>query len=340
VYSALLFLPPAANDIWPDLNTEREHAIIGLANGTPSSTRRSICRSRSARSRVAARPGATLRSITTTRRRRWHAYAYATTDAQTDKLAVIDLGGLPNHIALTARRTSETRAHTIYLGNVDYSTGVALDGMGPVLFTEGSDLSGGGFRAYGLTDPGKPESIVASPIQHYTHDASSLIVTDARKDTQCVHGSDSCAVYIDFNETTVDLWDYSDVRDPRQLSSTSYPNASFVHSGWPTEDGAYVFVQDELDEPTRGCARRCGCSSATSARQRSPAPDRPDGRDDHNGCVRGNRYYMSNYSASWCSTSRTRRHRWQSRADTYVPTDELVQRRGGTYPSCRAARWS
>jgi choice-of-anchor B domain-containing protein len=334
--------PAAGNDIWGflDLNTEREYAIIGLANGTAfvdvtdpaapfevgiveggSSTWRDI--------RVYQRydPGTAS----------WHAFAYVTTDAQTDKLAVIDLSGLPNHVALAARRTPETRAHTLYIGNVDYSTGIPSDGLEPVVFTAGSNLSGGGFRAYSVTDAPRPELLVSSPTQHYTHDATALTVTDARKDTQCVHATEFCSVYVDYNETTVDLWDYTDIRNPRELSSTTYPNASFVHSGWPTEDGAYVFVQDELDEMNVGLHSTVRVFSLANLDAPALAGTwtGPTTAIDHNGYVRGNRYYMSNYTRGLTVLDITDPTAPVSVAsfDTYVPTDATsFNGAWGTYP--------
>lgn len=334
--------PAAGNDIWGfvDLNTEREYAIIGLANGTAFVD----VSDPAAPFEVGIVEGgtSTWRDIRVYQQydrgtASWHAYAYVTTDAQTDKLAVIDLAGLPNHVALAARRTPETRAHTLYVGNVDYSTGIARDGMEPVVFTAGSNLSGGGFRAYSVTDAQRPELLVSSPTQHYTHDATALIVTDARKDTQCVHATTFCSVYIDYNETTIDLWDYTDISDPRELSSTTYPNASFVHSGWPTEDGAYVFAQDELDEMNAGLNSTVRVFSLANLDAPALAGTwtGPTAAIDHNGYVRGNRYYMSNYTRGLTVLDITDPAAPVSVAsfDTYVPTDATsFNGAWGTYP--------
>ena len=55
-------------------------------------------------------------------------------------------------------------------------------------------------------------------------------------------------MYVDFNENTVDLWDVTDKTAPVMLSSTTYSDASYTHSGWPTADQRRIFVHDETDE--------------------------------------------------------------------------------------------
>ena len=37
-----------------------------------------------------------------------------------------------------------------------------------------------------------------------------------------------------------------------RLSSTPYPGSGYTHSGWPTGDNLFLFVQDELDETNLG----------------------------------------------------------------------------------------
>jgi choice-of-anchor B domain-containing protein len=295
--------PAAGNDVWgfADLNTEREYALVGLRDGTAVVD----VTDPTAPFEVGtiAGDGSTWRDVKVYQyydrsAGRWHAYAYVSTDAQIDKLTIIDLGGLPNHVALASHGTDETRAHNVYVANVDYSTGIPRDGLDAMLLTMGSDRSGGGFRSYQLTNPAHPALLAASPTQHYTHDASSFLITDARKDSQCEHAGTACVLLLDFNETTVDLWDASDPRDPRQLSSTTYANAGYVHSGWPSEDGAYMFVQDELDERDAGLLTTLRVFSLADlgAPMLAGTWTGPTAAIDHNGYVRGNRYYMSNYT--------------------------------------------
>jgi choice-of-anchor B domain-containing protein len=89
--------------------------------------------------------------------------------------------------------------------------------------------------------------IAPSRGQQYAHDATSFVLRGERA-AQCAAGHDPCEVYVDYNENTVDLWDTTDKAAPVRLSSTPYPGSGYTHSGWPTRDNMFLFVQDELDE--------------------------------------------------------------------------------------------
>jgi hypothetical protein len=70
-----------------------------------------------------------------------------------------------------------------------------------------------------------------------------------------------------------------------------------VHSGWWTEDRQFMFVHDELDEQGSGLntTLRVFSLSNLNSPQLAGTWTGPTNAIDHNGFVRGNRYYMSNY---------------------------------------------
>ena len=76
-----------------------------------------------------------------------------------------------------------------------------------------------------------------------------IVLTDARRDTQCVNADVHCEVLVDFNETSFEIYDATRADAPVELSSSGYDNLAYVHSGWLTEDQQFAFVHDEL----RGC---------------------------------------------------------------------------------------
>ena len=300
-------------DIWGfvDLNSGREYAIMGYSNGTavydvtaPESPRE-----------VGFIPGqsTTWRDIKVFQSwddamGRWHAYAYVTSDNATEGLVVIDLGQLPQRVTSLAYSSDFTQAHNVFLTDVDFGTGLSLTGAAPLLVIAGSNISDGRFRAYSLEDPAAP-AFVAMPStpadqpagnRLYIHDAAALSIGDTRKDTQCVNasGASRCLVLFDFNESSVDIWDITDASRPARLSRTPYANATYTHSGWPSEDGRYLFVQDELDERDRNLntTLRVFDLADLAAPLFVGAWTGPTRAIDHNGFVRGNRYYMSNYA--------------------------------------------
>ena len=291
--------PREAADIWGfvDLNTEREYALLGVDNGLVviDVTRPS------APFEVGTVPGAYSfwRDVKVTQRydadaQRWRTYAYVSTETG-GRLVVVDLTGLPNRVRLGRR--FDTAAHNVYVSNVDYGTGVPLDeARTPALLQVlGSDANAGAFRSFDTSDPFNLVEVAVSNGE-YSHDATSMRVTDRR--ASVCKNPDTCEVLLDFNESEIEIWDFSDQRDPKLLGSTSYANAGYVHSGWWTEDGRFLFVHDEYDETTwdvNTTVRVFDLEYLVDPRLVKVWTG-PTAAIDHNGYVRGNRYYMSTYT--------------------------------------------
>ena len=228
--------PTSANDIWGfvDLNNQREYAIMGLRNATVvvditdptqpieigsisgiSSTWRDI------------KVYQYLDQSTS----EYMAYAYVTTEANSQGMQILDLTDLPNEVTLAATISEFSSAHNVYLSNVNYADGTALEAMTPYIYVEGSNKGGGAFRVFDLVNPISPALVTAAPTgAGYVHDATSLVITDSRT-ASCRNGSNPCELFIDFNERTVDIWDMTDINVPTLLSSTGYAGASYTHSG-------------------------------------------------------------------------------------------------------------
>jgi len=303
--SAVSARPGWAADVWGfvDLNSNREYVIVGYRTGSavfdvtdPENPREigyvdgqaTVWRDIKVHQTWNAAIG------------RWDAYAYVTTDGSSDGLFVIDLTNLPHRISRVSYASDFSAAHNVYASNSDFGTGLSLTGEIPSLIVAGSNNGGGRFGAYSLSNPAAPAFTAMPGGAEYIHDAASMIITDSRKDTQCVNASDYCEVLFDFNESTVDIWDITVASSPVQLSRTSYPNRGYTHSGWPSEDKQFLFVHDELDEQSLGLPTTLRTLSLANlsaptlvSTWSAPATQRAI---DHNGFVRGNRYYMSNYS--------------------------------------------
>ena len=298
--------PSAANDVWGfyDVNDGKEYAILGLRNGVgvvevtdPEAPRMVGSVSSQSTSWRDIKVYQHFNRATS----RWDSYAYVTADSASVGTMIIDLRSLPNDISVAASDKSDISAHNVYLSNVDYSMGVALNGVEPFLHIAGSNRNGGAFNTYRLDNPVEPDSVYSngsSSRANYSHDVSSMVVTDDRKDTQCVAAGPYCEIFFDFNEDNFQIWDKTLNSAPSRLSTTSYPKVSYVHSGWYTEDKQVVLVHDELDEMDYGLnttVRLFELSDFGSPALLSTWAG-STGAIDHNGFVRGNRYYMSNYT--------------------------------------------
>lgn len=298
--SQLSSTPSSANDIWGyvDLNNNREYAVMGLYNGTVLID---------VTDPVNPVEVGTVGGVNSTWRdvkvyqyldeesQNYKTYAYVTTEGQ-GGLQIIDLSNAPESIELVNTIDVFQTAHNVYLGNINYSDGTALDGHEAYLYIAGSNLGNGSYRVFDLTDPVNPALVTTPSSAGYVHDATNLIIDDART-AQCANGHNPCELLIDFNENTVDIWDTTDKANPFKVSSTGYAGASYTHSGWYSKDKNYIFIQDELDERNRGVnttlyvmdiqdlnAPRIVGSYVGS----TPAID-------HNGFTLDDKYYMSNY---------------------------------------------
>ena len=340
--------PPAGNDIWGfvDLNTGREYAIVGFSLGTAVFDVTDATNPRE----VGFIDGqsAVWRDIKVYQyfdaaAGRFNAYAYVTTDGSTDGLFVIDLTGLPHSIRRVNYASDIISAHNVYATNTDYSTGLSVTGETPTLIVAGSNLGSGAqrgrFRNYSLADPTAPEFIAGGTGTGYMHDAASIIITDSRKDTQCVNAGDYCEVLLDFNENQIELWDITIPTSPVLLNTggTSYSNVRYVHSGWWSEDRLTVFVHDELDERDRGLQTTLRAFSVADLRNpvQQGTWTGPTPAIDHNGFVRGNRYYMSNYTRGLTVLDITDPSAPQAvgRLDTYPGSDStMFNGAWGAYP--------
>ena len=297
--------PSSANDIWGflDLNTEREYAILGLNNGV--SVVDVTDPTRPFEVGYVSGEDTVWRDVKVLQAydedaARWRSYAYASAETG-EHIAVIDLTGLPNAVSLAGMHTDNTGSHNVYVSNVEYATNTPVAGWPPPLLqVVGSNQRFGAFRSYSLADPAAPKLAGQSPaesVEQYTHDATSMLVTDERA-AACGSGTGICEVLFDFSETTFDLWDLSDQANPTLLSSTSYDGADYVHSGWWSEDQRYLFVHDEFDELQQALRTTVRVFDLSSLRSPvwTTAWTGPTTAIDHNGYVRGSRYYMSNYT--------------------------------------------
>lgn len=292
--------PQGANDIWGfvDLNNSREYALIGLTNGT------SVVDVTNAENPVqvghVAGKNSTWRDVkvyqyfdNTTGL--YKAYAYVTTETA-QGLQILDLTDLPNAVTLGATLEADfVTAHNVTISNVDYASGLAFENMNAYLYISGSDVNGGAFLAFSLEDPLNPKR-VSNGTLGYVHDATTLVIDDNRIST-CATGHNPCELLIDFNESTVDIWDVTNKAAPFNISSTPYPQSGYTHSGWWSEDKMTIFIQDELDERNFGLNTTMHALDISDLKNPVMAGTFRGTTQaiDHNGFTVGNYYYMSNY---------------------------------------------
>ena len=133
-------------------------------------------------------------------------------------------------------------AHNIVINEASgYAYIVGVGGSG--------ETCGGGLHMVNLTDPLNPEftgcfsdTETGRSGTGYSHDAQCVIYEgpDTRYQNQ--------EVCFNSNETALSIADVTDKENPIALSNASYPNVSYAHQGWLTDDHAFYYMNDELDE--------------------------------------------------------------------------------------------
>ena len=336
--------PGSAADVWGfvDLNSNREYAIVGYDIGTAIFDVTDAGNPREVgfvHGQDTVWRDIKVYQFWNATDARWNAHAYITTDGSSDGLFVINLSGLPHGVQRVSYPSEFSAAHNIYATNTDFSTGLSMNGDTPTLVIAGSNIGSGPYRSYSVGNPASPsfEVMPGSGRNDYMHDAASMIITDSRKDTQCVNATSYCEVLFDFNELTFDVWDITETSTPVRLSRTNYPNVAYVHSGWWSEDKQYLFVHDELDERDFGLNTTLRVYSLANldAPSFAGAWIGPTRAIDHNGFVRGNRYYMSNYARGLTVLDITNPANpvTTGRLDTYPASDgSAFVGAWGTYP--------
>ncbi|WP_136480453.1 choice-of-anchor B family protein [Cognatitamlana onchidii] len=127
----------------------------------------------------------------------------------------------------------------------------------------------------------------------YSHDAQAVMYSGP--DTE--HNGKE--ILIGSNENEVVIVDVSDKNNPKQLSTISYSNVGYTHQGWFTEDMRYFILGDELDEIRMGNKTRTIIFDFADLD--NPKLHTiyfgPSDAVDHNGYVKGNSYFLANYTA-------------------------------------------
>lgn len=142
----------------------------------------------------------------------------------------------------TARYDGIHSAHNIV---VNEETGFAY----AVGSSAGGDTCGGGLHMIDVRDPANPafagcfaDASTGNAGTGYSHDAQCIVYQGPDEERR---GREIC---FGANENALSVADVTDKDNPVALATASYPNIGYVHQGWITDDHAYFYVNDELDE--------------------------------------------------------------------------------------------
>lgn len=243
-----------------------------------------------------------------------------------DPINPVYLGKLPTENGSSTWRDAKTYNNFAFIVSEDPGHGMQIFDLTrlrnitnpPVAFTEDAHYSGFGSAhnivinettgyAYGVgtnVDSGGPHFVnIQDPLNPvneggfsgagYCHDAQVVIYNGPDTDytgREILFGS---------NENEVVIIDVSDKLNPQTISTINYNNLEYTHQGWLTEDHRYFLLGDEQDEINIGLDSRTIIfdfddldNPQLSFEYFGPTP-----ATDHNGYVKGTKFYLSNNAA-------------------------------------------
>ncbi|NHF60320.1 choice-of-anchor B family protein [Flavobacteriaceae bacterium TP-CH-4] len=279
------FNATSGNDCWgwTDSTTGREYALMGLDNGTAFVDISDEGNLVYLGKLPTATQSSTWRDIKV-----YNDHAFIVSEAPGHGMQVFDLTRLrdvsnpPETFTADFRYDEFGNAHNIVINE---ETGFA--------YAVGTDTFDGGGHFVDLQDPDNPVSADGYSASGYTHDAQ--VVTYNGPDADYA-GSE---IFIGANENNVVLVDVTDKENASQIASLQYGNRGYTHQGWFTEDQRYFILGDELDELNFGLNSRTLIFDFTDLD--APVLHHtyigPTSAIDHNGYVKGNEFFLANYTA-------------------------------------------
>ena len=270
---------------WTDPLTGKEYALMGLNTGTSFIDISDLEIPRIVGFLPTHTTNSSWRDIKT-----YGNYAFIVSEAPGHGMQVFDLTRLGNIAVNQPPETFTSDAH--YDGFGDAHNIVINDSQG-YAYAVGTNTYSGGPHFVDISNPLNPTAAGGYGEDTYSHDAQ--VVTYNGPDNDYA-GKE---ILIGSNQNEVVIVDVTDKANPTQISTINYPNIGYTHQGWFTEDLNYFILGDELDERNFGGNTRNIIFDFTDLDNPSLHMDYfgPTTAIDHNGYVKGNNYYLANYSA-------------------------------------------
>ncbi len=275
---------------WTDPQNGNEYAIMGLNNGTAfidiSNPTNPIY--------LGKLPTATSSSL-------WRDvkvyqnHAFIVSEASGHGMQVFDLTRLrnvnnpPQTFSADARYTEFGNAHNIVINE---NTGYA--------YVVGAQRNSGPYNGGPLfiniqnpTNPTNAGGFLSGGQRAYTHDAQ--VVTYNGPDSDYTGRE----ILIGSNEIEVVIADVTNKNNPTTISTIRYSDIGYTHQGWFTDDQRFFILGDETDEQGVGFNTRTVIFDFQDLDnpQQHMIYSGPTAAIDHNGYVKGNKFYLANYRA-------------------------------------------
>ena len=267
---------------WTDPTNGKEYALVGLDNGTafidisdpvnvvylgklPTHTSPSIWRDIKV----------------------YNNYAFIVSEAGGHGMQVFDLTRLRN-----VANPPETFTEDAHYNAFGSAHNIVINEETGFAYAVGTGTFNGGPHFINIANPLNPTPAGGYSDSGYTHDAQVIIYDGPDADYQ---GQE---IYVGSNENQVVIVNVTNKNNPQLISTINYGSVDYTHQSWLTEDRSFLLIGDELDENAFGFNTRTIVANVADL-------DNPFyffqyfgniASIDHNGYVKGDRYYLANYS--------------------------------------------
>jgi choice-of-anchor B domain-containing protein len=288
---------------WTDPQSGKEYAIVALDNGTAF-----VDISNPTNPKYLAKLNTQVSSSLWRDVKVYKNYAFIVSDANGNHgMQIFDLKRLRTLTGSPAVTYSKTQAD----GNLFWDgTGTSRKGSAHnIVINETTGyayiLGSQGFNSGGPivvkldnNDNGIPNDPVVVKLYStlgYCHDAEVVIYDGPDPDYQ---GREIMIGAFSGNNK-VNIIDFTNKNSPTLISSVTYADKFYTHQGWFTEDKRFFIAGDEVDEENRGFNTRTLVFNVEDLDNPTLVYTHYGATPaiDHNGYVRGNRFYLANYAA-------------------------------------------
>lgn len=215
-------------------------------------------------------------------------HAFIVSEASNHGMQVFDLTRLRN-----VNNPPETFTVDAHYNGFGSAHNIVINEQNGYAYAVGTQTFNGGPHIVNIQDPLNPVFVSGYGANNYSHDAQVVDYTGPDPDH---FGKE---LYIGSKANEVVILDVTDKSNVQFISAASYTNIGYTHQGWLTEDHAYFLLGDEADEFSFGFDTRTVIFDFTDLDNPVQLFDYtgPTEAVDHNGYVRGNNFYLANYSA-------------------------------------------
>jgi choice-of-anchor B domain-containing protein len=276
---------------WTDSETGKEYAIMGLNNGTAFIDISNPINPIYLGKLPTNTDSSTWRDIKV-----YNNHAFVVSEASGHGMQIFDLTRLRN-VSNPPQNFNEDALYDEF-GNchnivINEDTGFA--------YAVGTQTFSGGPHIINIQNPTNPTFAGGFSFDNYSHDAQVVVYNGPDQDyvgEEIYFGSHGQGGQGNDGDI-VSIVNVTNKNDIQSIATASYENLGYTHQGWLTEDHRYFIVGDETDEIGIGFNTKTIVLDVSDLDNPfvSFEYNGPTAAIDHNGYVKGDDFYLSNYSA-------------------------------------------